>query len=149
MYNVYDIVPGRPYPVDIYYTPAPEANYLTAVITTILQIHTTQDKGDILVFLTGQEEIEAAQESLQQTCRILGSKIAELIICPIYASLPSDMQGKIFEPTPEGARKVSQPAYLINKTICNSDSLLYINTYRLYWPLILQRPQLPLMVLYL
>ncbi|KAI8051947.1 P-loop containing nucleoside triphosphate hydrolase protein [Syncephalis plumigaleata] len=99
-------IPGRPYPVDIYYTPAPEANYLTAAITTILQIHTTQDKGDILVFLTGQEEIEAAQESLQQTCRVLGSKIAELIICPIYASLPSEMQGKIFEPTPEGARKV-------------------------------------------
>ncbi|RKP10457.1 putative pre-mRNA-splicing factor ATP-dependent RNA helicase DHX16 [Thamnocephalis sphaerospora] len=99
-------IPGRPYPVDIYYTPAPEANYLTAAITTVLQIHTTQDKGDILVFLTGQEEIEAAQESLQQTCRVLGSKIAELIICPIYASLPSELQGKIFEPTPEGARKV-------------------------------------------
>ncbi|RKP24572.1 P-loop containing nucleoside triphosphate hydrolase protein [Syncephalis pseudoplumigaleata] len=99
-------IPGRPYPVDIYYTPAPEANYLTAAITTVLQIHTTQDRGDILVFLTGQEEIEAAQESLQQTCRVLGSKIAELIICPIYASLPPDLQGKIFEPTPEGARKV-------------------------------------------
>lgn len=36
----------------------------------------------------------------------MGNKIAELIICPIYANLPSDMQAKIFEPTPEGARKV-------------------------------------------
>lgn len=45
-------VPGRRYPVDIHYTPQPEANYLHAAITTIFQIHTTQPKGDILVFFT-------------------------------------------------------------------------------------------------
>jgi pre-mRNA-splicing factor ATP-dependent RNA helicase DHX16 len=58
------------------------------------------------VFLQGQDEIEAAQENLTETARALGNKIAELIVCPIYANLPSDMQAKIFEPTPEGARKV-------------------------------------------
>ncbi|KAI0041985.1 pre-mRNA splicing factor [Auriscalpium vulgare] len=100
------LVPGRRYPVDIHYTPQPEANYLHAAITTVFQIHTTQPKGDILVFFTGQDEIEAAQENLTETARALGNKIAELIICPIYANLPSDMQAKIFEPTPEGARKV-------------------------------------------
>ncbi|KAF9496560.1 Asp-Glu-Ala-His box polypeptide 16, isoform CRA_f [Pleurotus eryngii] len=99
-------VPGRRYPVDIHYTPQPEANYLHAAITTVFQIHTTQPKGDILVFLTGQDEIEAAHENLQETARALGNKIKELIICPIYANLPSDMQAKIFEPTPDGARKV-------------------------------------------
>lgn len=46
------IVPGRLFPVDIHYTPQPEANYLHAAITTVFQIHTTQPKGDILVFLT-------------------------------------------------------------------------------------------------
>ncbi|KAJ7212306.1 pre-mRNA splicing factor [Mycena pura] len=99
-------VPGRQFAVDIHYTPQPEANYLHAAITTVFQIHTTQPKGDILVFLTGQDEIEACHENLQETSRALGNKIAELIICPIYANLPSDMQAKIFEPTPEGARKV-------------------------------------------
>uniref|UniRef100_A0A0W0EVK0 RNA helicase n=1 Tax=Moniliophthora roreri TaxID=221103 RepID=A0A0W0EVK0_MONRR len=99
-------VPGRTHPVDIHYTPQPEANYLHAAITTVFQIHTTQPKGDILVFLTGQEEIEACHENLQETARTLGNKIAELVICPIYANLPSEMQAKIFEPTPEGARKV-------------------------------------------
>jgi pre-mRNA-splicing factor ATP-dependent RNA helicase DHX16 len=43
---------------------------------------------------------------LQETARALNNKIGELIICPIYANLPSEMQAKIFEPTPEGARKV-------------------------------------------
>ena len=50
--NIALTVPGRRYPVDIHYTPQPEANYLHAAITTVFQIHTTQPKGDILVFLT-------------------------------------------------------------------------------------------------
>lgn len=53
-----------------------------------------------------QEEIEACCELLQERCRRLGSKIAELLVLPIYANLPSDMQAKIFNPTPPGARKV-------------------------------------------
>lgn len=60
----------------------------------------------MLNLLKGQDEIEAAQENLTETARALGNKVAELIICPIYANLPSEMQAKIFEPTPEGARKV-------------------------------------------
>mmetsp|Transcript_24627 Transcript_24627/g.59278 ORF Transcript_24627/g.59278 Transcript_24627/m.59278 type:complete len:793 (-) Transcript_24627:146-2524(-) len=99
-------VPGRRYPVDIYYTKAPEADYIDASIVTVLQIHVTQPLGDILVFLTGQQEIEAAQENLERRVRGLGTKIGELMILPIYSTLPSDMQAKIFEPTPPGARKV-------------------------------------------
>ncbi|KAG0264436.1 hypothetical protein BG011_006795 [Mortierella polycephala] len=99
-------VPGRPFPVEVHYTASPEANYLAAAITTVMQIHISQGPGDILVFLTGQDEIDNAAENLQQTCRVLGDRIQELIVCPIYSSLPSDMQGKIFEPTPEGSRKV-------------------------------------------
>ena len=59
-----------------------------------------------MVFLTGQEEIETAAEILNQRTKGLGSKIRELSICPIYSTLPSDMQAKIFEKTQDGARKV-------------------------------------------
>ena len=55
----------------------------------------TQPLGDILVFLTGQEEIETCQEILTDRTRKLGSKIKELVIVPIYANLPSDMQAKV------------------------------------------------------
>mmetsp|Transcript_18080 Transcript_18080/g.72343 ORF Transcript_18080/g.72343 Transcript_18080/m.72343 type:complete len:320 (-) Transcript_18080:2713-3672(-) len=99
-------IPGRRYPVDIYYTKAPEADYLDACCVSVLQIHASQPPGDILVFLTGQEEIETAVEILNQRTRGLGSKVLELIIAPIYSTLPADMQAKIFEPTPPGARKV-------------------------------------------
>jgi pre-mRNA-splicing factor ATP-dependent RNA helicase DHX16 len=100
-------VPGRRFPVDMFYTAQPEANYIHAAVTTILQIHTTQPKGDILLFLTGQDEIDNTEENLKETMYALGDKVPELIIAPIYANLPSEMQSKIFEPTPEGARKVS------------------------------------------
>ena len=62
--------------------------------------------GDILVFLTGQEEIEAAEELIKSRLKGLGSTVGELIVAPIYANLPSEMQARIFEPTPVGARKV-------------------------------------------
>ncbi|GFP99044.1 putative pre-mRNA-splicing factor ATP-dependent RNA helicase dhx16 [Phtheirospermum japonicum] len=101
-------IPGRMFPVEILYTQAPEPDYLDAAVVTALHIHVTQPPGDgdILVFLTGQEEIETAEEIFKHRTRKLGSKIAELIICPIYANLPTEQQAKIFEPTPKGARKV-------------------------------------------
>ncbi|XP_056126764.1 pre-mRNA-splicing factor ATP-dependent RNA helicase DHX16 [Rhinichthys klamathensis goyatoka] len=118
-------IPGRRFPVDIYYTKAPEADYLEACVVSVLQIHVTQPTGDILVFLTGQEEIEACCELLQERCRRLGSKISELLVLPIYANLPSDMQAKIFNPTPPGARKVVV-ATNIAETSLTIDGIIYV-----------------------
>ncbi|XP_042280465.1 pre-mRNA-splicing factor ATP-dependent RNA helicase DHX16 [Thunnus maccoyii] len=118
-------IPGRRFPVDIFYTKAPEADYLEACVVSVLQIHVTQAPGDVLVFLTGQEEIEACCELLQERCRRLGSKIAELLVLPIYANLPSDMQAKIFNPTPPGARKVVV-ATNIAETSLTIDGIIYV-----------------------
>ncbi|KAK4277828.1 hypothetical protein QN277_015763 [Acacia crassicarpa] len=118
-------IPGRRYPVEIHYTKAPEADYLDASIVTALQIHVTQPPGDILVFLTGQEEIETAEEIMKHRTRGLGTKIAELIICPIYANLPTELQAKIFDPTPEGARKVVL-ATNIAETSLTIDGIKYV-----------------------
>ena len=117
--------PGRRYPVEIHYTKAPEADYLDAAIVTVLQIHVTQELGDILVFFTGQEEIETAEEIIKHRIRGLGTKIAELIICPIYANLPTELQAKIFEATPEGARKVVL-ATNIAETSLTIDGIKYV-----------------------
>ncbi|CAK8532527.1 unnamed protein product [Lathyrus sativus] len=118
-------IPGRRYPVEIHFTKAPEANYLDAAIVTTLQIHATQPPGDILVFLTGQEEIETVEEILKHRMRGFGTKIADLIICPIYANLPTELQAKIFEPTPEGARKVVL-ATNIAETSLTIDGIKYV-----------------------
>ena len=118
-------IPGRRYPVEILYTKAPEADYLDAAIVTILQIHLTQPDGDVLLFLTGQEEIEAAEEILKQRTKALGSKIKEMLICPIYATLPSDLQARIFAETPPGARKVVI-ATNIAETSLTIDGITYV-----------------------
>ncbi|XP_020082308.1 pre-mRNA-splicing factor ATP-dependent RNA helicase DEAH1-like isoform X1 [Ananas comosus] len=118
-------IPGRRYPVEIHFTTAPEADYIDAAIVTVLQIHVTQPLGDILVFLTGQEEIETVDEILKHRIKGLGTKIAELIICPIYANLPTELQAKIFEPAPEGARKVVL-ATNIAETSLTIDGIKYV-----------------------
>ncbi|KAJ8103049.1 P-loop containing nucleoside triphosphate hydrolase protein [Lipomyces tetrasporus] len=118
-------IPGRRYPVDIYYTPQPEANYVQAAVNTIFQIHTSKQGGDILVFLTGQDEIETMQENIQDICYKLGNKIQEMVVCPIYANLPPDQQTKIFEPTPKNARKVVL-ATNIAETSITIDGIVYV-----------------------
>eukprot|EP00934_Nitzschia_sp_Nitz4_P003663 Nitzschia sp. Nitz4//scaffold88_size82704//18090//21395//NITZ4_005285-RA/size82704-processed-gene-0.65-mRNA-1//-1//CDS//3329559473//3653//frame0 len=120
------MIPGRMFPVDIYYTKSPEADYVDAAVVTVLQIHVSQPlNGDILVFLTGQEEIETAAEILTQRTKNLGSRIKELMICPVYANLPSEQQAKIFEKTPKGARKVVL-ATNIAETSLTIDGICYV-----------------------
>lgn len=118
-------IPGRRYPVTTYYTKAPEADYLAAAVTTTMQIHLTQPDGDILVFLTGQEEIESLQERLNFIGKKLKGKMKELIVVPIYASLPPELQAEIFKPTPIGARKVVL-ATNIAETSITIDGISYV-----------------------
>ncbi|KAF5385347.1 hypothetical protein D9615_001205 [Tricholomella constricta] len=99
-------IPGRTYPVEILYTKEPESDYLDASLITVMQIHLSEPPGDILLFLTGQEEIDTSCEILFERMKALGPKVPELIILPIYSALPSEVQSRVFEPTPPGARKV-------------------------------------------
>lgn len=56
-------IPGRTHPVEIFYTPEPERDYLEAAIRTVIQIHMCEeDEGDCLLFLTGQEVRLLAQQ---------------------------------------------------------------------------------------
>lgn len=98
-------IPGRTFPVEILYTKEPEHDYLDAALITVMQIHLTEPEGDILVFLTGQEEIDTACQILYERMKNLGPKVPELIILPVYSALPSEMQSRIFEPAPIGTRK--------------------------------------------
>ncbi|GAA0170069.1 RNA helicase [Lithospermum erythrorhizon] len=103
--NIFTI-PGRTFPVDIFYTKQPESDYLDASLITVLQIHLLEPEGDILLFLTGQEEIDYACQCLYERMKGLGKNVPELIILPVYSALPSEMQSRIFDPAPPGKRKV-------------------------------------------
>lgn len=118
-------IPGRTFPVEILYTKEPEMDYLSAALDSVIQIHVSEPKGDILVFLTGQEEIDTSCEVLYEKVKALGDNIQELIILPVYSSLPSEMQSRIFEPTPEGSRKVIL-ATNIAETSITIDGIYYV-----------------------
>ncbi|TIA74975.1 pre-mRNA-splicing factor ATP-dependent RNA helicase PRP43 [Aureobasidium pullulans] len=99
-------IPGRTFPVEIMYSREPESDYLDAALTTVMQIHLTEPPGDILLFLTGKEEIDTSCEILYERMKALGPSVPELMILPIYGALPSEIASKIFEPAPVGTRKV-------------------------------------------
>jgi ATP-dependent RNA helicase DHX8/PRP22 len=98
-------IKGKMYPVEKFYNRHPENDYMDAALTTIMQIHLTEPDGDILVFLTGQEEIETTSQILHDRMNALGSSVPKLLVLPVYGALPSEIQSQIFEKTPLGTRK--------------------------------------------
>ncbi|RCN26083.1 helicase protein, partial [Ancylostoma caninum] len=118
-------IPGRTFPVEILYTREPETDYLDAAHITVMQIHLTEPPGDILVFLTGQEEIDTSCEVLYERMKALGPDVPELIILPVYGALPSEMQTRIFDPAPPGKRKVVI-ATNIAETSLTIDGIYYV-----------------------
>ena len=99
-------VPGRQHPVQIYYTYEPCQDYVEAALTTAFQIHLDEAPGDILVFLTGQEEIEGAEALMTKRARLLPAEVQKLLVCPIFSALDNAKQYEVFAPTPPGMRKV-------------------------------------------
>jgi len=93
-------VPGRLHPVEVFYTPEPEADYMEAALRTVLQIHMCEDAGDVLLFLTGEQEIEDAVKKLNEEGRKLGNEYGPLMCLPLYSTLPIKAQQRIFDPAP-------------------------------------------------
>jgi pre-mRNA-splicing factor ATP-dependent RNA helicase DHX15/PRP43 len=97
-------VPGRTHPVEIFYTQEPEPDYVEAAIRTVLMIHRAEDPGDVLLFLTGEEEIEDACRKIKVEADDLAANdpdtVGPLSCIPLYSSLPPNQQQRIFDPAP-------------------------------------------------
>lgn len=94
-------VPGRTFPVEILYTAAPEQDYVEAAVRTAVQIHQYGEKGDVLVFLTGEEEIEDACRRIRlEAERLDQTKLGPLIVYPLYSTLQPRQQQEIFKEAP-------------------------------------------------
>ncbi|KAF9426512.1 hypothetical protein BGZ94_006411 [Podila epigama] len=100
-------VQGRMYPVDVHYLQEPCSDYVEKAIQTVFDIHTQEPAGDILVFMTGREEIETIVSEIRERATTLPPrKYAEILALPIYAGLQAEEQMLVFEPTERGTRKV-------------------------------------------
>ncbi|KAF8699654.1 P-loop containing nucleoside triphosphate hydrolase protein, partial [Rhizoctonia solani] len=122
-------VPGRTFPVETFYTQEPEPDYVEAAIRTVLMIHQAEDEGDILVFLTGEEEIEDACRKIKIEAEGLSSGGKDgpgpLLVVPLYSSLPPAQQQRIFDTAPPGGRKVVVSTN-IAETSLTIDGIVYV-----------------------
>ncbi len=95
-------VPGRTHPVEVFYTQEPESDYVEAAVRTVMRIHCAEEHGDILLFLTGEEEIEDACKKIKIEADDLvkqdPSSVGPLICIPLYSS---KHQQRIYEPSPK------------------------------------------------
>ncbi|XP_064955139.1 probable pre-mRNA-splicing factor ATP-dependent RNA helicase DEAH2 isoform X2 [Musa acuminata AAA Group] len=125
-------VPGRLHPVEIFYTQEPERDYLEAAIRTVVQIHMCEPSGDILVFLTGEEEIEDACRKITKEINNLGDQVGPVKVVPLYSTLPPAMQQKIFEPAPAPLEEGGPPGRKIvvstniAETSLTIDGIVYV-----------------------
>ncbi|KAJ9517335.1 hypothetical protein QJQ45_016702 [Haematococcus lacustris] len=102
-------IPGRTFPVEVHYLQQPVANYVNAAVATVLDLHKADLPGDVLVFLTGQFEVEAAVRQLDEAGQKLRGSSGyrdKLLPLPLYAGLPAAAQQLALAPTPRGFRKV-------------------------------------------
>ncbi|KAG2317050.1 hypothetical protein Bca4012_067945 [Brassica carinata] len=122
-------IPGRTFPVNIIYSKSPCEDYVEAAVKRAMTIHVASPPGDILMFMTGQEEIEAAcfslKERMEQLIASSSKEITKLLILPIYSQLPADLQARIFQKSEDGARKCIV-ATNIAETSLTVDGICYV-----------------------
>lgn len=117
-------IPGRTFPVDMFFSRNVVEDYVEASVKQALQIHLQADEGDILVFMPGQEDIEVTCELLVERLGDL-DEAPQLAVLPIYSQLPSDLQAKIFQKAPDGLRKCVV-ATNIAETSLTVDGIKYV-----------------------
>lgn len=101
------VVHGRSYPVTVFHAQEAQADYVEAAISTILQIHLTEPvDGDVLCFLTGQEEIEDSKRVLEHRLKDMPKDVPDYIVLPLYSAMPYESQLRVFDPPPPGVRKI-------------------------------------------
>ncbi|KAJ3554582.1 hypothetical protein NM688_g3031 [Phlebia brevispora] len=97
---------GRMYPVEVAYLQEPTADYVRKAAETVWNIHLHQASGDILVFLTGREEIDRCLEELSEYLPTLPRNAPRLKLLALHAGLTTEEQLAVFEPAERGTRKV-------------------------------------------
>ena len=93
-------IPGRMHPVEVHYLKEPETNYVEAAIRAVISIHRREPPGDILLFLTGEEEIEESCKKIRMEADRSAESAGPLVCLPLYSCLPIQQQQRVFDATP-------------------------------------------------
>ena len=118
-------IPGRTFPVTTIYSSGINEDYVETCVKQAISIHTTFPAGDILIFMTGQEDIEATCDSINEKIEKITIEIQPLEVLPIYSQLPADLQARIFEPATSSRRKCIVSTN-IAETSLTVDGIVYV-----------------------
>ncbi|CAM6127162.1 unnamed protein product [Calypogeia fissa] len=119
-------VPGKLYPVQILYSKERSTSYLEASVQTALDIHVNKERGDILMFMAGQEEIKKVVTKLEDGVRVLEEgSCMDVIKLPLYGSLPPEKQARVVAPPPSNCRRIIV-ATNIAETSLTVDGIVYV-----------------------
>jgi ATP-dependent RNA helicase DDX35 len=118
-------VEGRMYPVDVLYLESPAEDYVEKAVQTVFEIHTKEPEGDILVFLTGREEIDTAVQAISERAANLHPRAQSIMALPLYAGLSTEQQMYVFEEAPENTRKVLFSTNIAEASV-TIDGIVYV-----------------------
>ncbi|KAJ3061777.1 ATPdependent RNA helicase, partial [Podochytrium sp. JEL0797] len=99
-------IEGRTFPVDIQFLQQPCADYVTESVEVALRIHKQESEGDILIFLTGKEEVETAVSLINEMAKSTKTTARTLRAIPLHGHLSLTDQSLAFDPFPPPLRKV-------------------------------------------
>ena len=100
-------VKGRQFPVQMIYSPTPVHDFVDAALNVIFRIHCGEPlPGDILVFLTGQETVEALEYLVNEYATGMDTTLPKIQVLPLFAALPQTAQQQVFIPAPPRTRKI-------------------------------------------
>ncbi|KAF3480278.1 protein of unknown function DUF1605 [Arthroderma uncinatum] len=116
---------GKMYPVDCLYLETPAEDYIERAVKTVFDIHTSEPDGDILLFLTGRDEINTATQKISEQAALLDEKGAALLPVPLYAGLTVEQQLYAFEPAPINTRKVIVSTNVAEASV-TIDGIVYV-----------------------
>lgn len=125
-------VSGRTFPVETFFTQDPEQDYVEAAIRTVLYIHQAEDEGDVLLFLTGEEEIEDSCRKIRAEGEELENKGmgGPLLVVPLYSSLPPHQQQRIFQAAPPARNGLPGRKVVVSTNIAETsltiDGIVYV-----------------------
>ncbi|XP_065208806.1 ATP-dependent RNA helicase DHX8-like [Planococcus citri] len=118
---------GRMFPVEVEYLRhcVTITSYVSEACRKVLEINQREPEGDILIFMSGEDDIENLADMLDQESYNISSLYNKLQIVPVYAALPWEHQALIFEKAQAGCRKVVI-ATNIAETSLTVDGIRYV-----------------------